>query len=337
MQLRPIPTALALLATAGTVAATFTNPYTPPYRGLPGTEYSAWESFDVPFGGVNLPDDPASTSDDATLENLESSAFDIGGNIYSFSAPIDCVLRDSVPSDLQELDLQVSTIGEELDYAGVRLEYVDGLGVTQSLAPDAITVLFLGPNTGGGGGVLAETLFSWDLDDRSDDITVYEVRFQGAAPSVSLDAVVLDTRFADHATTYCTAKLNSQGCLPAISAQGIPSASLAAPFTVAASGILPNTVGVLIYGTGGPAAFPFQGGTLCMGSPVNRTAGQFSGGSAACSGSFTYDFNALIQSGQGAGLAAGVQVQAQFWSRDQGFAAPNNSNLTDAVEFVIQD
>ena len=36
-----------------------------------------------------------------------------------------------------------------------------------------------------------------------------------------------------------------------------------------------------------------------------------------------------------AGLKAGDMVYAQYWSRDQGFSAPNNSGLTDAVVFGI--
>ena len=35
------------------------------------------------------------------------------------------------------------------------------------------------------------------------------------------------------------------------------------------------------------------------------------------------------------GLTAGTAVFGQFWSRDPGFAAPNNIGLTDAILFNI--
>lgn len=330
-------TSAAALIGSGAVFAAFTNPYTPPYRGLPGTEYGSWDFFSVAVGGANLPDQPGATSVDATIAQLHPSAFLVGGNIYSFSAPLECVLSDSVPSDLAQVDLQVSTYGSELDYGGVSLSYVDALGATQLVAPTATVVLFNGPYGGQGGGIAAETLFQWNLEGIADVITSYQISFQGAAPSVSLDAVILDTRFSDYATTYCTAKTTSQGCTTAIDAAGIPSASLAAPFDLSASNLLPASVGLLNYSTAGPAAFPFQGGFLCMSTPIFRSTGQGTGGSAPCSGSLSIDFNAFLQSGQAIGVAGGSQVQAQFWSRDTGFAPPNASNLTDAVQFIVQN
>jgi hypothetical protein len=330
-------TGAAALIGASVTFAAFTNPYTPPYRGLPGTEYGAWDFFSVAVGGANLPDQPGATTLDASIAQLHPSAFLVGGNIYSFSAPVDCVLTDSVPSDLAQVDLQVSTYGNELDYAGVVLSYVDGQGATQIVPPTGIVVLFNGPYQGQGGGIAAETLFQWNLESNPDVITSYQISFKGAAPSVSLDAVILDTRFFDYATTYCTAKTNSQGCTTAIAAAGIPSASLAAPFDLTASNLLPNTVGLLIYSTAGPAVIPFQGGFLCMGTPIFRSTGQGTGGSAPCSGTLSIDFNAFVQAGQAIGVSGGSQVQAQFWSRDTGFAPPNASNLTDAVQFVVQN
>lgn len=333
------PTASILLGSAAALLgaqaafAGFTNPYVPSYRGLPGSEYGAWEIFTFEHSGANLPDEPGATTVDAVVEQLDTSAILIGGNIYSFQAPIDCRLEDTVVSDLKELHLQVSTKGNELDYAGVVLVYVDGLGVTKSLLPTSIVELAKIPVMG----FDVETLFHWNLEGVSDTITAYEIRFTAAQAHTSLDAITLDTRTGDELVSgYCTAKTNSQGCTPTIGWSGVPSASAPAPFLITASQILPGTVGVVVYGTAGAASISFQGGWLCMGSP-HRTTGFASGGSAApCSGSFAYDFNALIQSGQGIGLAAGVQVQAQFWSRDTGFAPPNASSLTSALQFVIQ-
>jgi hypothetical protein len=51
----------------------------------------------------------------------------------------------------------------------------------------------------------------------------------------------------------------------------------------------------------------------------------------------TRDFNAWIASGADPALISGVEVWAQFYSRDPGFAPPNNVNLTEALDFVIHN
>ncbi len=137
---------------------------------------------------------------------------------------------------------------------------------------------------------------------------------------------------------YCVAKVNSQGCVPAMSTLGIPMASGTQAFLLEAQQILNHKAGMLLYSTAGPNAAPFFGGTLCVLPPVKRTPGQNSGGSIAgvdCSGTFSIDFNAWIASGVNPALIAGCTVWAQYWSRDPGFPAPFNSSLTDAQTFVI--
>jgi Tol biopolymer transport system component len=141
------------------------------------------------------------------------------------------------------------------------------------------------------------------------------------------------------ATTYCTAKVNSQGCTPAIGWSGTPSASAGSGFFVNAAQVLNQKAGLLAYSTTGPAAAPFQGGTLCLKAPVRRTPGQLSGGSPSpavdCSGSFSFDFNVRIASGIDPALTLGAGVWCQYYSRDPGFPAPNNTSLTRGLEFTI--
>ncbi len=312
--------------------AQFTTNFVPPYRGLPGTDYCQWEDMLVPSGGTNSPDHPASTNFDATLEQLDPSAFNLGGNIYSFSAPLDCVVSDSVPfGDLKEVDFQVSTKGSELDYSGVALTYVNASGIVVSVPPTTTTELHKLANMG----FDVETLFHWDLGASVDVITAYQISFKAAAPSMSLDAVILDARFRDLPTTYCTAKITSEGCIPAIAHAGFPSVSAPAAFTISVTQLLPNVSGILVWGSSGPASTPFLGGLLCMQGPFHRTAVQNTLGAGSCTGSLSYDFNALIQAGTEPELQLGQQVQAQFWSRDTGFAAPDNVSLSDALQFVI--
>ncbi|MCE9593805.1 MAG: hypothetical protein K8S98_06400 [Planctomycetes bacterium] len=138
-------------------------------------------------------------------------------------------------------------------------------------------------------------------------------------------------------THYCTAKTNSQGCVPAIAQNGLPFYSIPQPFLVTAGLVLNNKFGLLFYGST-PASQPFQGGTLCVKSPLKRLPVQNSGGNPPpndCSGGFLVDFNARIQGGIDPNLVPGRVVCAQWWYRDSGFAAPNNTGLTDALQFTI--
>jgi len=146
------------------------------------------------------------------------------------------------------------------------------------------------------------------------------------------------TRKLGGPVVYCTAKVNSQGCTPQIAFSGIPSLTNPAPFTISASQVLNKTVGIFFYSIQGPASQPFMNGTLCVRSPIRRTAAQLSGGNpppADCSGTFSYDFNALIQSGSNPALQLDTIVGGQFWSRDPAHPDGTGSNTTDAVEFQI--
>lgn len=134
---------------------------------------------------------------------------------------------------------------------------------------------------------------------------------------------------------YCTAKVNSLFCAPSISATGFASASLASPFVIQATNIINQKQGLLFYGYGA-AATAYQGGFLCMTTPLRRTSAQNSGGSPSgsdCTGAFSFDFNAYIATGFDPLLVVGQQVNAQFWSRDP--ADPFTTNLTNAVQFAI--
>jgi hypothetical protein len=142
---------------------------------------------------------------------------------------------------------------------------------------------------------------------------------------------------APQVTIYCTAKVNSAGCTPSIHAAGTPVAGAQGGFEIFATKLLNTKFGLMFYGTSGPANFPFQGGTLCVQPPQVRTDTQNTGGGGTppCGGYMTLDFNTYTASGVDPQLVAGQTVWAQYWSRDPGFAPPNNTNLTDAVRFTI--
>jgi hypothetical protein len=136
-------------------------------------------------------------------------------------------------------------------------------------------------------------------------------------------------------TTYCTGKTNSQGCVPYIYSNGTASLSSGAAFFVRGANFLNNRAGLLFYGYG-PAATPFQGGKLCIAAPVKRTPGQVSGGTPPptidCTGTYSLDANALIQSTVGL-QQIGLEVFCQYYARDPSAVA--GSSLSNAANFVI--
>jgi len=135
--------------------------------------------------------------------------------------------------------------------------------------------------------------------------------------------------------SYCTAKLNSQGCLPAMSAVGTANRSGADDFHLITSNVLNNKSGVLVWGRARGFS-PLGGGNLCLAPPIYRRAIPSSGGSATgldCSGVYDYflshaEMNLL-------GMLAGDTLHAQVWSRDPGWSPPNNIGLSDAREFTV--
>jgi hypothetical protein len=144
--------------------------------------------------------------------------------------------------------------------------------------------------------------------------------------------------------SYCTAKLNSLGCTPSISGLGTPSASANSGFTVRSINMRNNKPGIMLYSANGRAASPFTGGTLCVGAGIKRAGGLNTGGTPSpvndCSGVMAIDLNAFRAGLLGGNPApflsvAGTMVNAQFWARDPGFSAPNNTQLSNGLEFTI--
>jgi hypothetical protein len=143
---------------------------------------------------------------------------------------------------------------------------------------------------------------------------------------------------------YCSAKVNGLGCTPSIGSIGNSSAAATSGFSVLGSNVRNSKNGLLFYGVNGRAAAPFQGGTLCVKAPIKRAPGTNSGGTPPpannCSGVFALDMNAFAAGMLGGNpLAAlsvvGTTVNCQWWGRDPGFAAPNNTTLTDGLEYVV--
>jgi hypothetical protein len=136
-------------------------------------------------------------------------------------------------------------------------------------------------------------------------------------------------------TSYCTAKVNSQGCTPRIESTGFPSPTHTSAFLIRATSVISGKPGLLLYSYAS-AATSFQGGFLCLTAPVSRIGvGSSSGGPPPplCAGTYSYDFNDRVRSGVDPGLIPGKDVFAQYWQRDQ--ASSFGIGLTDGLAFVI--
>ena len=144
--------------------------------------------------------------------------------------------------------------------------------------------------------------------------------------------------------SYCVAKANSLGCTPAISFTGASSASASSGFVVRATNMRNKKPGLLLYSVAGRAAVPFSGGVQCLMTPIRRSSSLNSGGSPNgndCTGVFSIDLNAFAAGSLGGNplpalSVVGTGVTCQFWGRDPGFAAPNNTTLSNALEYLVQ-
>lgn len=161
----------------------------------------------------------------------------------------------------------------------------------------------------------------------------------GSSPRVRISApeqgIVYTLELAGPPQTYCTPKTHSAGCAPGISSVGFPSVTASFEFELTCTDVLNQKTGILFYGSGSNA-LPFQGGTLCVATPTQRTPPSSSGGlvgASDCSGVLNYDFLPLIQTGSNPALGEGADVYAQFWFRDPN--DPFGTGLSDALRFTV--
>ena len=137
-----------------------------------------------------------------------------------------------------------------------------------------------------------------------------------------------------NAWTYCTAKTSSSGCSPAIDATGAPSLANANAFVITTTSVEHAKSGLTFFGTSGAIATPFQGGLLCVTSPLFRLSLKNSGGASACGGSLSYTLQEFLDhSTGGASLTAGTLVHAQTWFRDP--ATMSTTGLSNGLRFHI--
>ena len=284
-----------------------------------------------------------STGDDVVVPDLNSATADV----YLWRRAVGSVQRVSTSSggaqaDQASANPRVSQFGQVVVFESDATNLVPGdtNAKTDVFAHDTQSGLTTRVSVGHQGAQGTQPSFHPGLSDDG-----MSVGFGSHAPNLVPDDTNFDADVFVHDrdyttwTTYCTAKTNSLGCTSAISASGVPSATGLSPCTVTGSLLVNNTVGIFLYSTTGPAAVPAMGGFLCVGAPFTRTPGAATGGTPPptqdCSGALTFDLSGWVSGGNDPALVPGQPLWGQFWSRDQGFTAPNNSNLTDGIALIV--
>jgi hypothetical protein len=149
-----------------------------------------------------------------------------------------------------------------------------------------------------------------------------------------IGAVPYDSSFAPGPVTFCTAKVNSDGCTPQIAFAGHATANGTAPFVVSAVREVAGKSGLLFYGPG-QRAQPFQGGLHCVQLPTKRVGAQLAAGAGPCGGTFTFDFGAYLAAGAHPLLFPGAVIACQWWSRDPLDPSGFGTALSDALFFGV--
>jgi hypothetical protein len=135
-------------------------------------------------------------------------------------------------------------------------------------------------------------------------------------------------------SAYCTAKVSSSGCVPAMGSSGTPSLASPAGFGVQTTQMESQQNGLTFFGTSGPSSTPFQDGILCVAGTLFRLNVVNSGGSSACQGSIGYTLADLLAHPSGGGLlVAGTLVNCQTWFRDPPSAS--TTGLSNGLEFQV--
>lgn len=166
--------------------------------------------------------------------------------------------------------------------------------------------------------------FGWDLTGLGVDRILFETNHPSKR-DFALDDLELDLAGECHSTAYCTGKVNSLGCTPRIGSDSGCSSPLG-NWSIQVDNFLNNRPGVIFFGTG-PAALPFQGGTLCVRPPIQRSAVFSTAGSPPpddCSGTLRVPFSFAHGSGP---------WYFQAWSRDG--KAPGGSSLSNGLMIPV--
>jgi hypothetical protein len=188
MNLNRFLTFLAVGLTPAVCSQAGTNGFSVPFfRGAPNSEAGYWENLSVAAGPPgNLADRPGSTTGALLTQHQTNAILTSTFNLYNPSDVSDFTLDDSTPFVLGTVVLQARTLGSELDYGSVHLNYSDAAGL------HALSPLFrLERDRSAGFGATVSSLWQWDLAGLG--ITNYSISFKAADSSLSFDSMTLDT------------------------------------------------------------------------------------------------------------------------------------------------
>jgi hypothetical protein len=278
---------------------------------------------------------------------LNVRAVDYAGNASVNTSSVGPILIDTdAPTQPTDLVSTSHSVGTGNCNPVISMSWTDGtdansgvLGYTFVFDNDANTDLSGQPLSvlGTGNPTYAQNVGSSDLDWYFHIATMDEVG--------NYSSTVTNGPYRTSVTpqVYCSGKLNSLGCLPYMTWSGTASAGASSGFTIDGNDVRNNKSGLLFYGTSGGVNVPYQGGSLCVKSPIKRTVSVNSGGSAAgqdCSGVYSIDMNSFAAGGLGgvplpALQTPGTVVYCQWWGRDPGFAAPNNTTLSNGLNYTV--
>lgn len=190
MKKLPLLLCSALVASLAPAVRAGTNGFFVPFfRGSSNSEAGYWETFTVAVGAPgNLPDKPVATTG-AVLTQSDTNAFLTGsGNIYNLSGLSSFTVADTTPFTLGTVVLQTRTLGAELNYGSVLLNYTNESGA-HALPPLSRVELDRGSVPGLGNTV--SSLWQWDVSGLN--VSNYFLSFSAAGPSLSFDSMTLDT------------------------------------------------------------------------------------------------------------------------------------------------
>jgi len=192
MDILKTTSAIGLLTAAliPTVSAGTNGFYVPYFRGVPGTEVAGWERFTSGYNVANQPDMAGSnTGTRATLTQLDPVGAVLGsGNIYvGVGGAGNFNLRYVSLAPIAQISFQIRTLGTEIDYNGLRLNYLSqenpvSLGGTP-------TTLAISPSQGFPGNNISLG-YTWNITDPG--VNDFTLTFKATGEHLSLDSITLD-------------------------------------------------------------------------------------------------------------------------------------------------
>ena len=194
-----------------------------------------------------------------------------------------------------------------------------------------------------GTGNLASDPRVWDALAFDFHLKPNSICIDAGDPSSALDpdgtradmgALPFDPNWCPVPVVFCTAKTNSQGCVPAIGFSGTARLSGPDDFVIRATNVINRQSGLVLWSRNA-TALPFQGGTKCVAQPSIRGPLMNSAGNPPpddCSGVYSFAFTHAYMAANG--VVAGDTLFAQCWYRDPA-SLPFSTGLTDALRLSI--